>query len=257
MERKDVKSSNIKSVGYDAVKHVLEIEFTKGVYHYLEVPRKIYRRMMASESLGKYFHTNIKGRYEFKKGEFEKMQIPNFYICGKAGAGKTYAAKYLMDRFGYRQAKFAYPVYGIAEDYFDMKKKDRKLLQTVGTEAGRNALDEDIWVKRFVQDTQIVQMTRKLLNMEEIGFVCDDCRFPNEHKILSESGWVGLYLDVPDEIRKERLTKRDGDAQVTTLQHSSETSIDLFKDELIRIDSSQSLEKTYKQLDALVESLGR
>ena len=170
--------------------------------------------------------------------------------------GKTYTAQYLIEKCGYRQAKFAYPVYNIGYDYFDMSRntKDRELLQTIGTDAGRDTVDKDIWVKRFVQDTQIVQITRKLMGEEDAGFVCDDCRFPNEHKILQQSGWIGIFLNVPDEIRIERLKKRDGDAQAATLGHASEVSVDEFKGELIQIDSSGTLEETYAQIDKLLES---
>lgn len=256
MKRKDVKSSNIKSVGYDAMTQTLEIEFSNGVYHYKDVPRKIYRRLINAKSIGKCFHADIKPNYDCKKGEFEKMDMPNIYICGKAGAGKTYAAKYFMEKFGYCQAKFAHPVYAIARNYFGMQNKDRKLLQTIGTDAGRDTIDQDIWVNRFVQDTQIAKITSQLLGLPDVFFICDDCRFPNEHEVLKNSGWIGIYLDAPDDIRAERLKNRDGDAQISTLGHSSETSIDLFKDELIRIDSSKSLEETYAQLDNLIENIG-
>jgi len=62
-------------------------------------------------------------------------------------------------------------------------------------------------------------------------------------------GWVGFYLDVTDKVRFERLEKRDGDAQITTLNHKSESELDQFKDKLIIIDSSKTLQHTYNQLD--------
>lgn len=180
--------------------------------------------------------------------------MKNVYFAGKAGAGKTYACRYLIKKYGYRQAKFAYPVYNLAYNYFDMKDKDRKLLQIIGTDVGRTLVDSEIWVNRFIQDTFIVQETAKKLGLSFKGFVSDDVRFPNEHKALKNAGWIGLFLTVPDDIRIKRLGKRDGDAQVATLQHSSETSIDIFKDELIQVDSSESLEATYKNIDkALAE----
>lgn len=258
MKRKKVESSNIVSVGYDESESVLELEFKNGVYHYPDVPKDVYKGLLKAKSVGKYFHAEIKNNFDGKRGEFKKMTIPNIYICGKAGSGKTFAAKYLIEKCGYQRAKFAGPVYGIAHNYFGMghneKDKDRKLLQTIGTDAGRDSLDEDIWVKRFVQDIQIVQITRKLLNKTDIGFVCDDCRFRNEHKVLQDSGWVGLFLNAPDELREERLGKRDGNAQASTLTHVSEVNVDSFKDELIQIDSSGTLEDTYNQLDKLLNS---
>ena len=257
MKREQVVSSNIESIGYNSEKEILEIEFKTGtIYHYPNVIKEVYGELMIAGSIGRYFNTEIRNNFEFVKGEFnDEGTIPNVYICGKAGAGKTYSAKYLMTKLGYVQAKFAFPVYGLAEDYFGMTNKDRLLLQTIGTECARDAVHEDIWVNRFAEDTKIVQLTRKKMGLPTVGLVCDDCRFPNEHKILQENGWVGLYLNVSDEIRVQRLGKRDGTAQTTTLQHSSETAIDGFKDDLIQIDSSGTLEETYEQLDKIIERI--
>jgi len=257
MERKSVKSSNIRSMGYYKKAQVLEIEFNHGgIYYYKDVPLAAGEAIFKAPSVGKFFHANIKTVFKYEKGEWKTMtKVPNIYICGKAGAGKTFAAKYLMDKCGYIQAKFAFPVYGLAYDYFKMDKKDRLLLQTIGTDVGRDLVEDDIWINRFAEDTKIVQITREKLGLPSVGLVCDDCRFENEHTILKNNGWVGIYLDVSDEIRIERLGLRDGDAQQTTLNHTSETAIDGFKDELIQIDSSQTLEVTYAKLDALLEEL--
>ena len=56
MERKKVKSTLIKSVGYDDVSLVLEIEFqNKEVGRYLNVTKQTYENMMKSPSVGSYF----------------------------------------------------------------------------------------------------------------------------------------------------------------------------------------------------------
>ncbi|KKM75635.1 hypothetical protein LCGC14_1388250 [marine sediment metagenome] len=67
MQRKQVKSSNIVSIGYDETKKVLEIEFNNGVYQYIKVPVEIFKGLMSAESHGKYFYLNIKGKYEFAR----------------------------------------------------------------------------------------------------------------------------------------------------------------------------------------------
>ena len=257
MKRTEVESSNINSVGYNAVNKVLEVEFHTGsIYHYKNISKIMAADLLLADSIGSFFNKNIRNDFEFEKGEYKEMiTIPNIYICGKAGAGKTYAAKYLMDKCGYIQAKFAFPVYGLAYDYFRMDKKDRKLLQIIGTDAARDAVDKDIWVKRFVEDTKIVQLTRELMDLPNVGLVCDDCRFENEHLVLKKNGWIGIYLTVSDEIRIQRLGKRDGDAQAATLNHASELDVDKFKDDLIQIDSSKTVEETFKLLDELIEEL--
>lgn len=68
MKRKSVESSNLASVGYDAKKQILEIEFNHGgIYQYFDVPEDEYNKLMNSSSHGKYFVHNIKDDYEFNR----------------------------------------------------------------------------------------------------------------------------------------------------------------------------------------------
>jgi len=182
-------------------------------------------------------------------------KLPNIYFVGKAGSGKTYSAKFMIEKYRYEVAKFAYPVYMIAEKYFGMKDKDRKLLQVIGTDAARDQINYEIWVNRFKEDMRIVRLTAGILNLPLPKFVMDDCRFPNEHAILKELGFVGIYIDVSDEIRKERLIGRDGKAQEATLNHKSETLIDTFKDDLIKVDGNGSLEESFRKLNNTLKTL--
>ncbi len=60
MDRKPIKSSNIRSVGWK--ENVLEVEFTNGtIYQYDGVTENLYNYMMESESVGKFFAARIKG----------------------------------------------------------------------------------------------------------------------------------------------------------------------------------------------------
>ena len=179
--------------------------------------------------------------------------LPNIYFVGKAGARKSYSSSFLIEKYGYQIAKFAYPIYMIAEKYFNMTEKDRKLLQILGTEAGRDTIRQSIWIDRFEEDMLIVRKTAELLNKQVPKFVMDDCRFPNEHEVLKRLGFVGIYIDVPEETRKGRLIGRDGTAQEKTLNHKSETLIDTFKDDLIKLDGSGDLEASYLKLNELLQ----
>lgn len=65
MDRKSVTSSNIRSVGYDPHKKLLEIEFNSGaIYQYDDVPQHVYDNLMTAESVGSYFNSVIKPNYE-------------------------------------------------------------------------------------------------------------------------------------------------------------------------------------------------
>ena len=179
----------------------------------------------------------------------------NIGFVGGAGAGKTFLTNYLIKNYRYQHAKVANGVYMIAEKYLNMnpEKKDRTLLQHLGTDVGRKQIDNDIWINRFIDEIFIAQTTAKELYNKEIVFCADDIRFKNEFLALKEAGWIIFYLDVSDEIRIARLQGRDGDACVDRLQHSSETALNEFKDELIKIDVSGSLEQSYENLEATLE----
>ena len=68
IERTPVRSSALRSVGYDQEQRALEIEFTSGaVYQYFDVPAEVYRGLMAAESHGRYFHQQVRDKsYQYQ-----------------------------------------------------------------------------------------------------------------------------------------------------------------------------------------------
>lgn len=67
-ERIPVVSSNIASVGYNAEKKLLEIEFHHGaVYQYVDVPERVYEELMNSAAKGSYFMNELKDKFEYQK----------------------------------------------------------------------------------------------------------------------------------------------------------------------------------------------
>lgn len=65
MIRQPVKSSNLKSVGYDLSNRILEIEFLSEnrVYQYFNVPSYIHTSLIHAKSKGKYFNKFIRNEY--------------------------------------------------------------------------------------------------------------------------------------------------------------------------------------------------
>ena len=62
--RRAVKSSRMRSVGYDDRKKVLTIEFEKGVvWTYNYVPENLFERLLSAESKGKFFNDSIRPFY--------------------------------------------------------------------------------------------------------------------------------------------------------------------------------------------------
>lgn len=68
MQRTQVESSNLVSVGYDDKTFTLEVEFKHGgVYQYENVPADVHAALLAAPSVGSYFSAKVKNTYPFTK----------------------------------------------------------------------------------------------------------------------------------------------------------------------------------------------
>jgi hypothetical protein len=68
MERENIDSSTILSVGYDGQSEILEVEFKNGgIYQYYNVPQAIFEQFMESSSKGSFLHANIKSSFPYSK----------------------------------------------------------------------------------------------------------------------------------------------------------------------------------------------
>lgn len=68
MQRIPVQSSNIKSIGYDTISSILEVEFFDSrVYQYFNVPPFIFDSLMNSASKGEFLNQNIRFHYRYQK----------------------------------------------------------------------------------------------------------------------------------------------------------------------------------------------
>jgi hypothetical protein len=118
-------------------------------------------------------------------------------FCGKAGCGKSTAAKYLVEQYGFTEVSFAsilkqmLAVAGLPEpsNRHDKEKNVegfdftwREAAQTLGTEWGRS-LDENIWVK----------LTMAKLDPNK-NYVFSDVRFDNEAEAIRNAGGSNILL---------------------------------------------------------------
>ena len=123
-------------------------------------------------------------------------------LCGYKGVGKSTYAKFLAGENGV-VLSFATPIKQmlrtlVGHEYvFGDKKNEmthlgvtgRVLLQTLGTEWGREIIDQDIWVKamkHILTDTMFD---------EYHPIVIDDLRFENEAKMVRELGGEVWEID--------------------------------------------------------------
>jgi len=68
MERKRVSASNLRSVGYDADRQLLEIEFSSGaIVQYAGVSPEVHRRFMSAPSPGSFFQDQIEENFSSKR----------------------------------------------------------------------------------------------------------------------------------------------------------------------------------------------
>jgi len=70
INRVGVKSSSIKSIGYDKESRTLEVEFSSGqLYRYHDFPAKAHSALIDADSVGKYFTQHIKPKFTAHKVE--------------------------------------------------------------------------------------------------------------------------------------------------------------------------------------------
>ena len=68
MDRQQVSSSNLASIGYDDSTEVLEVEFLNGtIYEYKNVPSVVHVELMNAPSHGSYFNREIRMTYPYEK----------------------------------------------------------------------------------------------------------------------------------------------------------------------------------------------
>lgn len=149
-------------------------------------------------------------------------------FTGIMGAGKSEAirtlAAFLMEQRSTAPIvliKFAQPLYDMQESIYSRIEsvyqrpqnfiKDRFLLQYLGTEWGRNTIDQDIWVKLWI--TAVNEAAAK--NPGAI-IVCDDCRFDNEAEVVKIVG--GKIIKITTDRNNERI-------DVSRSNHASEQGV--------------------------------
>lgn len=174
-------------------------------------------------------------------------------ISGYKHSGKTTAAGYIADNYGYEEYALASPLkaaltvmFGYDHSHMYGPKKDeedprfgispRQMLQTLGTEWGQFDLQaastkfrvvtgRDLWVKRFYY----------MVWKPGVNYVISDVRFQHEIQALKDidttySVMVLGGLDDDDHASEERNLKTD-----------------------VVIDNDGSVEDLYKSLDILME----
>jgi hypothetical protein len=174
-------------------------------------------------------------------------------LCGTAGAGKNTVAERLCLEHKFVPVAFADPLYAAVsaitglsvEQLQDRSRKEntlgwiscspRKLLQTLGTEWGRNMIHEEIWVMATMQ---------KIESSPGVNFCITDVRFANEAAAIKARGGVVWRVVRPG------FGVLDGE----TASHESERGIpdEYVDDEIV---NSGSLADLHAAVDAAIGRL--
>jgi hypothetical protein len=156
-------------------------------------------------------------------------------ISGKQGAGKTTLQEELANQWTALTGKLAIrlnfadvlyamhdEVLNILHHYWPKRNlvKDGPLLQLIGTEWGRNTIDQDIWVKCLRKKIDIHYKGCREPQLILVG----DCRFENEFDAFPEA--LRVRLECHKDVRKARCSAwRDRD------DHPSEVGLDIYSAE--------------------------
>ncbi len=146
-------------------------------------------------------------------------------ITGRARSGKDTLAEFLVNDHGFVKLSFAAPIRSFVADITgfplaameDGPEKEqpldwldgqtpRHLMQTVGTEWGRNMIDRDLWIK------VVEQKIRQARRDGATGVVVSDVRFDNE------ADFIGAW-------QHGVVVKVERDSAIQVGAHSSENGV--------------------------------
>ncbi|MFX0207890.1 MAG: AAA family ATPase [Candidatus Hodarchaeota archaeon] len=167
-------------------------------------------------------------------------------ITGRMGSGKTTVAN-LLAPHGFKRRSIA--------------KKIREIVQDIGLPETREILQETgrfyrqwdglVWVRIVARQAQ--EDAQKGLKT-----TVDDVRFMNEVTLLRSEGFLIVRLQVPSELRKDRIQRRD-DIEIAEevwkkwQDHPTEQEIDQI-DPDIEIDNSYSLKELMRKIQDLIKN---
>lgn len=131
-------------------------------------------------------------------------------LAGRARSGKDTAAQHLVNHHRFQSYAFADPlrdglmhILNLSPCDFEGDQKEqplpwlgrspRELMQSLGTEWGRNTVHPELWLLLATQNLDLLARTHDTAT----GFVVSDVRFENEAQFIRDRGGVVIHLYRP------------------------------------------------------------
>jgi hypothetical protein len=205
-------------------------------------------------------------------------------IAGFIGSGKDTIADYLITFKGYRRMSYAEPLKDAISAIFGWDREllegtttysrqwrdqvdtwwadrldiphltPRWVLQQWGTEVGRRAFHDDIW---------IASIENKLRNLKD-NIVISDCRFPNELKSIKRAGGITIrvsrgenppWYDAAINLNKGFYSAGYKEARRILDEHnvhaSEYSSVGLKYDHYV--DNSGTVDELHRKIDSIID----
>lgn len=166
-------------------------------------------------------------------------------ICGAICSGKTSLADTLVEKYGFKRFSFASSVKEYAKDLFNMKGKNRQLLQDLAEKL--KEIDQDVWVNRLDREINKIITTDT-----ETNIVIDDLRFPNELEYLKRNGFFIIRINIEkiDQLRRLRnVYPDDWMEHEERLTHCSELGRTTFIVDLDILANDEGFQKAMDTID--------
>lgn len=173
-------------------------------------------------------------------------QVPLIGIAGRARSGKDTVANFIIAAIGGYRYSFADPIRAMLaplgvdmnDPYWQARKEDiipalgvspRRMMQTLGTEWGRNLINPDLWI--------VLAHQRLLQNGP--GMVISDVRFENEAAWIRKHGGRIIHVIRPDAKAIEAHASEDGievqDTDAQLFNNGTLEELQLSVRELLRV----------------------
>jgi dephospho-CoA kinase len=169
-------------------------------------------------------------------------------IIGPICAGKSTLANYIINYYKnnfniiLEKESFASKIYELAYDIFNMKNKDRKLLQSIGTKM--REINQNCWVN----------YTIKKCNKNDYSII-DDGRYLNEIDAMKENKFILIRINIDEQLQIERIKstyKDTWESHINNMKHLSELDIYKYPDDYFDLIINAKNDKDFAFLNNIL-----